>query len=89
MRKETKLRVVCGLVWPVLTYGSEAWTLRLAEIRAIRASEMWVYRRMLRISWRERRTNVSVLEEFSVKLQAMEMVKRKKLVFYGHVYRRK
>ena len=56
IRKEVKLRVVRAPVWLALTYGAEAWTLKAADFRAIRAAEMWIFRRVLRVKWYERRT---------------------------------
>ena len=87
IRKVVKLRVVRALVWPVLTYGAEAWTLKAADIRRIQAAEMWVLRRVIRISWRDRRTNVSVLHELETKPELLRMVKKRKLSFFGHACR--
>ena len=61
-----KIRIVKTLIWPVLMYGSEAWTLRKLERDKINAAEMWFYRRLLRVKWSDRRTNDSILNELSV-----------------------
>jgi len=58
---------MCTLVWPVELYGCEIWTLKAADRRRITAFETTAYRRMLRISWRKHRTNVSILEELQPK----------------------
>ena len=87
IRKEVKIRVVRALVWPVLTYGAEAWTLKAADIKRIKAAEVWVYRRVLRISWQDRRTNISVLEELEARPELVQMVKIRKLSFFGHACR--
>ena len=62
---QLKMFLLKCLVWPVLMYGCEAWTLRKEEEKRINAAEMWLYRRLLRISWKDKRTNDSILEELS------------------------
>ena len=61
IRLKNKVGILRTLVWPVVTYGCEAWTLKQADIKRIEAFEMFCYRRILRVSWTERRTNLSVL----------------------------
>ena len=56
IRKELKMKLVKALIWPVVTYGAEGWTLKKDDERRLEAAEMWCYRRMLRISWTEKRT---------------------------------
>ena len=63
LSKELKVRLMRLLVWPVATYGCETWTLKASDRKRISAFEMTSYRRMLRISWKEHRTNQSILEE--------------------------
>ena len=65
----TKLKVTLlkSLIWPVMMYGCEAWTLRADELSKINAAELWFYRRLLRVSWKDRRTNVSILTELNTK----------------------
>ena len=87
IHKAVKLSVVRALIWPVLTYGSEAWTLTETNMRRIEAAELWTYRRILRISWRDRRTNESVLNEMGVQRELLAMIKHKKLSYFGHAYR--
>ena len=62
IRKELKMKLVKALIWPVITYGAEGWTLKKDDERRLEAAEMWCYRRMLRISWTEKRTNKSMLD---------------------------
>ena len=58
--KELKMKLVKALIWPVITYGAEGWTLKKDDERRLEAAEMWCYRRMLQISWTEKRTNVQI-----------------------------
>ena len=54
---QLKLNILKSLIWPVAIYGSEAWTLKKQDVNRLNAAEMWFYRRILRISWTEKRTN--------------------------------
>ena len=67
IRKELKMKLVKALIWPVITYGAEGWTLKKEDERRLEAAEMWGYRRMLRISWTEKRTNKSILNELQTR----------------------
>ena len=59
----TKLKVLKTYVWSILLYGCETWTITAGTKKNLEAAEIWFYRRMLRISWKEKRTNESILEE--------------------------
>ena len=85
---KSKLRIMKALVWPVATYGSESWTIRKREAKKIEAFEMYAYRRVLRISWRERRTNQSILQELDTTLSLLKDIRIRKLRYFGHVTRR-
>ena len=61
----TKVRLVKGMVFPVVMYGCESWTIRKAECRRIDAFELWCCRRLLRVPWNARRSNQSTLKEIS------------------------
>ena len=61
----TKVRLVTAMVFPVVMYGCESWTVRKAECRKIDAFELWCWRRLLRVSWTARRSNQSILKEIS------------------------
>ncbi len=87
IRKELKLKLVRALIWTVLTYGAEGWTLLKADEKQIQAAEMWIYRRMLRISWKERRTNESVMLQLNTTRQLLGFVLRRKLSYFGHTHR--
>ena len=61
----TKVRLVKAMVFPVVMYGSESWTIKKAECRRIDAFELWCWRRLLRVPWSARRSNQSILKEIS------------------------
>ena len=67
LSKDLKVRLVKALVWSALIYGTEAWTLFKSDENRIMAAEMWIWRRMLGVSWKEKRTNASILSELDVK----------------------
>ena len=75
------------LVWTVLSYGAEAWTLKVQDERKITSMEMWLWRRMLRISWMEKRTYNSILQELEIKRELLGHVRKRKLTYYGHLCR--
>lgn len=83
----TKVRVVKALVFPVATYGCETWTLSKAQRARLEAFEMWCWRRMLRIPWTAKRTNVSVLAEVNSDTSLERTAMRMKLAYFGHVLR--
>ena len=83
----TKSRLVRALVFPVMLYGSETWTMKARDKRRINGFEMWCWRRMLRISWTERVTNVRVLEMVKPKERLLTTITRSKLRFFGHIMR--
>ena len=86
---QLKLKIMKCLVWTIMTYGAEGWTIKGRDEQRIEAAEMWFYRRMLRISWKEKRTNKSILEELKTKRALLETVKTRKLNFFGHASRNK
>ena len=79
-----------SLVWSIASYGSESWTLRKADERRICAFELWAWRRLLRISWRQRKTNEWVREKVRVPANEglLQTIKRRKQLKYGHWKRR-
>ncbi|KAI8507539.1 hypothetical protein Bbelb_149190 [Branchiostoma belcheri] len=87
LKMSTKMRVLRALVWPVVTYGCEAWTLHAKDTQKIEAFEMKCYRKLLRVSWTEHRTNASVLEELGIGRSLLHMIRRRKLQYFGHVSR--
>lgn len=86
--KNTKLRLLNSLVFPIATYGAETWTLKKSDTRRIDAFEMWAYRRLLRIPWTAHRTNESVLQELNSQLSLSKKINRCFLTYIGHIARR-
>ena len=87
LSRSIKLRLLKSLVWPIATYGAESWTLKKDSIKKLEAFEMYGYRRILRVSWTEHRTNHSILEELRTTRQLVATIKRRKLQYFGHVTR--
>jgi hypothetical protein len=67
VKKATKIKIAETIIFPTVTYGSESWTLRKKERRKMDAFELWTWRRILRVPWTEKRTNLSVLEDVKPK----------------------
>ena len=85
---ELKFRTLKACIFPVATYGCEAWTISKTEEKKITSFEMKCYRKILRISWTERKTNASVLEQLGVKApQLLNLIKKQKLSYFGHIKR--
>ena len=76
------------MVFPVVMYGSESWTIRKAECQKIDAFEMWCWRRLLRVPWTERRSNQSILKEISPEYSLEGLMMKLKLQYFGHLTRR-
>ena len=86
--KATKKRLVSALIFPISTYGCESWTLTKADQSRITSFEMWCWRRMLRISWFIKRSNISVLEEIQPKRRLLSHVQSQMMKYFGHIARR-
>ena len=84
----TKVHLVKALIFPVVRYGCESWTLKEAERRRIDAFELWCWRRLLRVPWTARRSNQSILKEISPGISLEEMMLKLKLQYFGHLMRR-
>ena len=84
----TKVRVVKAMVFPVVMYGCESWTVKKAERRRIDASELWCWRRCLRVPWTARRSNQSILKEISPGCSLEGLTLKLKLQYFGHLMRR-
>ena len=84
----TKVRVVKALVFPVVMYGCESWTVKKAERQRIDAFELWCWRRLLRVPWTARRSNQSILKEISPGISLEGMMLKLKLQYFGHLMRR-
>ena len=84
----TKVRLVKAMVFPVVMYGCESWTVKKAECQRIEAFELWFWRRLLRIPWITRRSNQSILKEVSPGISLEGMMLKLKLQYLGHLMRR-
>ena len=84
----TKVRLVKAMVFPVVMYGCESWTIKKAECRRIDAFELWCWRRLLRAPWTARRSNQSVLKEISPERSLEGLMLKLKLQYFGHLMRR-
>ena len=80
----TKVHLVKVLVFPVVMYGCESWTVKKAERRRIDAYELWCWRRLLRVPWTARRSNQSILKEISPGISLEGMMLKLKLQYLGH-----
>ena len=86
----TKVHLVKAMVFPVVMYGCESWTVKKAESRRIDAFELWCWRRLLRVPWTARRSNQSILKEISpgISLERMMLKLKLKLQYFGHFMQR-
>ena len=81
----TKVHLVKPMVFPVVMYGYESWTIKKAELRRTDAFELWCWRRLLRVPWTERRSNQSILKEISPEYSLEGLTLKLKLQYFGHV----
>ena len=84
----TKVCLVKAMVFPVVVYGCESWTVRKAENKRIDAFELWCWRRLLRVPWTARRSNQSILKEISPGCSLEGLMLKLKLQYFGHIMRR-
>ena len=84
----TKVRLVKAMVFPVIIYGCESWTVKKAERQRIDAFELWCWRRLLRVPWTARRSNQSILKDISTGISLEGMMLKLKLQYFGHLMRR-
>ena len=84
----TKVHLVKAVVFPVVMYGCESWTIKKAEHRRIDAFELWCWRRLLRVPWTARRSNQSILKEMSPGCSLEGLMLKLKLQYFGHLMRR-
>ena len=84
----TKVRLVKAMVFPVVMYGCESWTVKKAELQRIDAFELWCWRRPLRVPWTARRSNQSILKETSPGCSLEGLMLKLKLQYFGHLMRR-
>ena len=81
----TKVRLVKAMVFPVVMYGCESWTIKKAERQRIDAFELWCWRRLLRVPWTARRYNQSILKEINREYSLERLVLKLKLQYFGHL----
>ena len=84
----TKVHLVKAMVFPVVMYGCESWTVKKAEHRRIDAFELWCWRRLLRVPWTARRSNQSILKEISSGCSLEGLMLKLKLQYFGYLMRR-
>ena len=84
----TKVRLVKAMVFPVVMYGCESWSIKKAECRRIDAFELWCWRRLLRVPWTSKRPNQSILREISPGCSLEGLMFKLKLQYFGHLMRR-
>ena len=85
---ETRKRLWKCYVWSTLLYGAETWTVRNEMVKKIEAFEMWAYRKMLRIAWIDKVTNVEVLMRVCMRKTLLNTIKQRKMSYFGHMVRR-
>ena len=83
-----KVPLVKAVVFPVVMYGCESWTMKKAECRKMDAFELWCWRRLLRVPWTARRSSQSILKEISPGISLEGMMLKLKLQYFGHLMRR-
>ena len=84
----TKLQIVKAMVFPVVMYGSESWTIKKADHRRTDAFELWYWRKLLRVPWTARRTNLSILKEIKRECSLEGQILKLRLQYFGHLMRR-
>ena len=85
----TKVRLVKAMVFPVVMYGCESWTIKKAECQRIDAFELWCWRRLLRVPWTARRSNQSILKEINPEYSLEGLILKLKRQYFGHLIRTK
>ena len=81
----TKVRIVKAMVFSVVMYGCDSWTIKKAERRRIDAFELWCWRRLMRVPWTARRSNQSILKEISLEYSLEGLMLKLKLKYFGHL----
>ena len=84
----TKVHLIKAMVFPVVMYGYESWTIKKAEHRRIDDFELWCWRRLLRVPWAARRSNQSILKEISPEYSLEGLMLKLKLQYFGHLMQR-
>ena len=84
----TKVHLVKAMVFPVVMYGCEGWTIKKAECQRMDVFELWCWRRLLRVPWTARRSNQSIIKEISPEYSLEGLMMKLKLQYFGHLMRR-
>ena len=84
----TKVHIIKAMVFPVVIYRYESWTIKKAECQRIDALELWYWRRLLRVPWTARRSNLSILKEINPEYSLEGLTLKLKLQYFGHLMRR-
>ena len=84
----TKVHIVQAMIFPVVMYGCESWAIKKAECQRIDAFELWCWRRLLRVPWTARRSNLSILKKINPGISLEGMMLKLKLQYFGHLMRR-
>ena len=84
----SKIHLVKAMFFPVVIYGCESWTIKQAECQRIEAFILWCWRRPLRVTWKARRSNQSILNEISPDCSLVELMLKLKLQYFGHLMQR-
>ena len=85
---KTKVYIVKAMVFPIVMYGCESWTRRKAECQRIDASELWCWRRLLRVPWTARGSNQSILKEINPEYSLERLMLKLKIQYFGHLMQR-
>ena len=85
---ETRKRIIKAYVWSTLLYRCETWTITTSNMTKLQSFEMWTYRKMMKISWRENKTNEEVLTLADEQLYIIPTIKKRKITYFGHMIRR-
>ena len=84
----TKVHIVRAMVFPVVMYGCDSWTIKKAECQRIETFELWCWRRLLRVRWTARRSNQSILKEINPEYSLEVLMLKLKLQYFGHLMQR-
>ena len=87
LRMELKKSFVKSFIWSVALYGSETWTIKAADKKHLEAFEMWMWRRLLKISWRDHKTNEEVLRMVEEEQTLITTIRRRQKIWIGHIFR--
>ena len=84
----TKVHIVRAMVFPIVMYGCDSWTIKKAECQRIETFELWCWRRLLRVCWTARRSNQSILKEINPEYSLEVLMLKLKLQYFGHLMQR-